>query len=126
VLGADSRLAVAEDDDDVAAAATDHRAQARGGRAVAQDGQARMATQHRGRLVRSDRPLECRMQRLRLVVAGDDEQELARGEQRAQPHGQRFARHAVGAAEVAGRRGDGRRVQGHAPHIVRQARPGAR
>ena len=64
------------------------------------------------------------MQRLGLLGAGHDEQELARGEQRAQPDRQRLARHALGAAEVGRGRRDGRRVQRHAAHAVAGPRAG--
>jgi hypothetical protein len=64
------------------------------------------------------------MQRLGLLRAGHDEQELARGEQRARPDRERLARDALGPAEV-GRGGvDGRRVQRDAAHAVARPRAG--
>ena len=70
------------------------------------------------------RPLDRGVQRVGLVGPGHDEQELARGQQGAQPGGQRLARHALGAAEVGGGRGDGRGVERHAPHAVAGPRAG--
>ena len=95
VLGADPGLAVAEDDGHVRAVAARGRTQAGGGLAVAQDGQARMAAQQRGGRGGPHRPLQGRMERLGLLGPGHDEQQLARGQQRAQPDRQRLARHAL-------------------------------
>jgi hypothetical protein len=124
VLGADPGLAVAQDDGDVCAVAAHGRAQAAGGRPVAQDGQARMAAQQRGGRGGPDRPLQGRLERLGLLGPGHDEQQLARGQQRAQPDRQRLARHVLGSAEVGRGRLDGRRVQCHTAHVVAGPRAG--
>ena len=93
-------------------------------RRVADQREARMGAQQRRGEALPGAPSEHRAQRLGLAGAGDEHQQLAGGEQRAQADRERVGRDVVEAAELLGRVGARPRVQRDDARALLEARSG--